>query len=71
MKDNQKKRVLAYMKEHGGITSLEAFNELGVTRLSAVIFNLKADGVKVGKKAEKGLNRFGEKTCFDRYFVQE
>ena len=67
----QKQRVLDYIEKFGSISSMEAFRDLGVTRLSAVIFNLKKDGVKIGKKSERGRNRFGEKTNYDRYFIQE
>lgn len=34
-------RVLDYMREYGSITSLEAFRDLGITRLSGVIFDLR------------------------------
>jgi hypothetical protein len=68
---SQKERVLEYMKEHGSISSMEAFRDLGVTRLSAVVFNLRADGYKVKAVNEKSVNRFGEKTNFARYSIAE
>ena len=68
---SQKERVLEYMKEHGSISSMEAFRDLGVTRLSAVVFNLRADGYKVKAGNEKSVNRFGEKTNFARYSIAE
>lgn len=37
-------RVFDFMLEEGGITSLDAFVELGETRLSARIFELKKKG---------------------------
>ena len=41
MKRQQKHRVIEFMKRHGGITSYEAFQELGITRLAAVIYDLR------------------------------
>lgn len=40
-KTNKTKEVLNYLKEKGSITSMEAINEFGATRLSAIIFNLR------------------------------
>lgn len=54
---SQKQRVLDYMTEFGSITSLEAFRDLGVTRLSAVVFDLKAEGHDIDTKQEHGTNR--------------
>ena len=50
----QNQMVLAYMKEHGSISSMEAFSELRITRLSGRIFELRAAGheiVNVPRKA--------------------
>lgn len=68
---SQKKRVLDYLGQYGSISSLEAFQELGVTRLSAVIFNLKEEGYEFDVTKAKGKNRFGEKTCYARYHLRK
>ena len=67
----QKERVLDYIEQFGSISSMEAFKDLGVTRLSAVIFNLEEDGYEFDTKPEKCKNRFGERTCFTRYSLKE
>lgn len=67
----QKERVLDYIEKFGSISSMEAFNDLGVTRLSAVIFTLKEDGHEFDSKPEKGRNRFGERTHFTRYSLKK
>ncbi|MBR1445470.1 MAG: helix-turn-helix domain-containing protein [Alloprevotella sp.] len=67
----QRQRVLEYMQEHGSITSMEAFRKLGVTRLSAVIFDLKAQGHEFDTAKEKSKNRFGEKTSYARYILRD
>lgn len=66
-----KERVLAYMEEHGSISSMEAFKDLGVTRLSAVIFDLRADGYEIDAKREKTVNRYGDKVSFARYTLRD
>ena len=41
----QNERVHEYMKKHGSSTTKDAYEQLGVTRLSARIFDLKEQGV--------------------------
>ena len=65
----QRERVLEYMKDFGSISSMEAFKDLGVTRLSAVVFDLKKDGHPIQSKKEKVKNRYGETVYFSRYFI--
>ena len=66
-----KDRVLKYMRDFGSITSWEAFKELGVTRLSAVIFNLKRDGHEIASEKESTRNRYGDRVSFSRYRLIE
>lgn len=65
----QSARVLGYMQEFGSITSLQAFQDLGVTRLAAVIFNLKKAGVPIVKAMQVSINRWGEEVHFAKYFI--
>ena len=44
MAASQAKNILAHLQQHKSITPLEALNQYGCFRLSAVIFNLKKDG---------------------------
>lgn len=60
-----------YIKVFGSISSREAFEDLGVTRLSAVIFDLKQEGYEFDTKTEHGKNRFGEPTHFARYSLRK
>ena len=60
-------RVIKYLQEEGSITSMEAFQYIGVTRLSAVIFNLKKDGYAIKTEPESSLNRYGDKVTFAKY----
>ena len=67
---NQEERVLTFIIEHKGITSLDAFSNLGVSRLSAVIFNLKKKNVEVTGEFVEVKNRFNEVCRVKRYFIK-
>lgn len=66
-KETQCKRVLQRLK-NGGITSYEAYADLGVTQLATRISELENGGVKVLRRREQGVNRYGKKVWFTRYF---
>ena len=60
-------RVLKYLESHEGITSMEAFEKFGATRLSAIIFNLKKYGYNIKSEKVTSKNRYGEKVTFSKY----
>ena len=64
-----KNRILNYMKEFGSITTLDAFIDLGCSRLSEYIRQLRQE-YQVEDKWESGTNRWGEKTEFKRYWLK-
>ena len=68
----QKERVLKYIEDFGSISSLEAFTELGNTRLSASIWLLRhEDELEIDSINETKLNRYGEKTTYARYYLKK
>lgn len=62
-------RVFDYMVEFGSITSLQAFTDLGNSRLSATIFNLKKKGVIINGETVTVKNRFGENRYVKKYWI--
>lgn len=64
---SQKQRVLDYLNEGKTITSLDAFYELGITRISAVVYNLKRDGHHLIKENVTVMNRYGEPCTIARW----
>lgn len=66
---NQQTRILNYMNKHGGITAAEAFQNLGVMRLSARIKEMRQDGVNIITQRMEGRNRYGETVHFTKYKV--
>ena len=67
----QCERVMHYIKEHGSISTYEAFNELGVSRLASRIHDLISDGIDIRKETVIEKNRFGEPVHFTRYSLRE
>lgn len=63
----QHERILRFLDEHGSITPMEAFSELGITKLSTRIGEMIESGIRIEKHREKGRNRFGEKVTYMRY----
>jgi hypothetical protein len=71
LKKSQTSEVLKYLKTHKkGITSMEAFELFGATRLSAIIFNLRANGYDIGTIPEKTVTRYGAPTSYVRYVLK-
>lgn len=66
----QKQAVLQYVKDFGSISSMEAFGDLGVTRLADVVYKLKKDGYTVKSTTESTVNRYGNKVNFSRYVIE-
>ena len=67
----QKQAIINYIKDFGGITSMEAYFDLGITQLGARIFELKEDGYSFDKSTIKKLNRYGKKIAFSKYTLKE
>ncbi len=68
-KMTQKDRILRHLKDFGSITSWDSFKEYGITRLSAIIFNLKKQGFNFKDEWIHTENRYGEKTQFKKYIL--
>ena len=65
-----KERVLNYMTEFGSITTKQAFEDLGCTRLSEYIRQLRVD-MNIDDEILTGTNRYGEKVFWKRYFIRK
>lgn len=52
----QNEIILNHIKKHGSITSMEAFAEYNITRLSGRIHELRAKGHKITTDKEKSRN---------------
>lgn len=63
----QQERILEYLQTGKTITTLNAFNELGITRLASRIYDLKESGHLINKKMITVLNRYDEKCSVAEY----
>lgn len=61
--------ILRHFKLYKSITSFEAFAEYGITRLSAIIFDLRKNYI-IGDEWVERTNRFGETVRFKRYIMK-
>lgn len=63
----QRLEVLKYLKTHKGLTSIVAFEKFGITRLSAVIFDLRKIGLNIISVWRTGTNRYGQTVRYVEY----
>lgn len=67
---SMKFRVLNYINQFGSITTWDAFRDLGCTRLSEYIRQLRQE-LPIEDEWEESINRYGEKVQFKRYWIKE
>lgn len=64
--------VIEHINDYGSITSLEAINKYGITRLGSVIHILRRkDGYNILSKNETSKNKYGRKVTYSRYYFKE
>ncbi len=63
----QCEKIIQYMNDFGSISTMEAFQDLGITRLASRIHDLTRRGVLIEKRMETGKNRYGEVVHYMRY----
>lgn len=66
---NRKEVILKHLRRHKYISSFQAFDLYGITRLSAVIFDLREDGYQIGNVWRNTTNRFGHFVRYVDYFL--
>lgn len=62
----QREKVLQYMKYNGSISTMECFDKLKITRLSARIYDLRKMGIKI-----KQERRYKDNTHYDVFSLVE
>ena len=67
--ENQINAILNHLKEHGDITSMQAFTEYGCTRLAARIYDLRHRGYLIDSVEEHGKTRYGTSCKYARYVL--
>lgn len=67
----QNQQVLEHLRRFNGITSIEAINRYGITRLSARIADLRHDGHIIGSESVKYKKTNGKMSTYVRYTLLE
>ena len=68
-KETQKDRVLRYMRDFGTITQGQAYEDIGVGRLSARICELRHNGYKIKTVMINRKNRYNETVSIAQYSI--
>lgn len=63
-----REKVLQYIKDFGSITTFQAFTDLGCTRLSEYIRQLRQTH-HIDDEWVETTNRYGEKVRYKKYFL--
>ena len=64
---NQEQRLLDYLKTNFKVSPMDAWIELGIYRLSDVVFKLRNKGYEIETERKSVLNRFDEPCNFAEY----
>lgn len=64
----QQDRIMAYIHQFGSISPMEAFRDLGITKLATRVSEINhTTEFLIGGRYEETKNRFGEKVRYKRY----
>ena len=71
MKLTQRQLVVDHLMKHNSITSLEAIERYGITRLACVINCLRKDGFRIDSVLIPVTNRYGDTVYVSQYKMGE
>lgn len=67
----QKEQILDYLKRFKTITPMEAFADLGITKLATRVSEMRREGIEFNIETEKRKNRFGKPIWYAKYSLKE
>lgn len=65
-----KQRIIDYIEKFGSITTFQAFTDLGCTRLSEYIRQIRQEK-KVLDETITTKNRYGEKVWYKKFYFED
>ena len=69
---NQRELILEYITRFGSITPMQAFNDLGITKLATRISEMRRDGMEFNIEIVSSKNRFNKTVHYAKYsFIKE
>lgn len=66
---NKTEKVLEHLENYGCITSLEAIEKYGATRLADIIYKLRKRGYDIDTVDIPFTDRFGNKSVYGKYVL--
>ena len=70
MRKGAKERIIEYMETYGSITTFQAFTDLGITRLSEYIRQIRQERVVLDETIVT-KNRYGDRTWYKKFYFQK
>ena len=67
---NQTTEILKHLKKHRSITSIDAIELYGATRLASIIYNLRQRGYMIETKMCVGKTRYGDAVNYAKYIYK-
>ena len=67
----QRDAIIEYITEFGSITPMEAFSDLGITKLATRISEMRKDGMKFKIETVTVKNRYGKSVSYAKYSFAE
>ena len=67
MKVTQRELILNYIRDFGSITPMQAFFDLGITKLATRISEMRKDGMQFKIDTVTSKNRYGKTVRFAKY----
>lgn len=69
-KTTKKQKVLEHLTNLGTITSIEAIEKYGATRLADIIFKLRKEGYNIETQDVEFTDRYGNKGMYAKYVMK-
>lgn len=66
---NQREQIYDYIVVFGSITPMDAFADLGITKLATRVSEMRAEGVDIIGEWESKKNRYGKTIRYMRYRI--
>lgn len=67
----QREAILQYIEEFGSITPIQAFADLGITKLATRISEMRKDGMTFRIETVSTKNRYGKSVNYAKYSFAE
>ena len=67
----QREQIIQYIKDFGSITPMDAFYDLGITKLATRISEMRKDGIEFNIEIVKYKNKYNKPARYARYSLCE